>query len=261
MSHAAPSIPPASRLMRFRYALFATITYPAFFFWMLFGAFYLIGPRRKLIRMMSTWGKIFIWLCKVIAGLKLEIRGQQHVSKGPMLIAAKHLSAWETIALLGLFDDPCFIMKEELQKIPLLGSYIIHSRQIPLNRKGSAADMKKMLRAAKQEVSTDQGRQIIIFPEGTRRAVDAEPVYHAGVSMLYTAMDVTCLPLAHNAGLFWPSGYMPHHSGTIIVEFLPPIPPGMDRAQFQTAIQDQLETASRRLIAEGRSALHAGKKS
>ena len=248
-----------SLLMRFRFTLFAVITYPAFFFWMLFGSFYLLGPRRKLIRMMSTWGKIFIWLCRVIAGLKLEVRGTEHLSKGPMLIAAKHLSAWETIALLGFFDDPCFIMKEELQKIPLLGSYIVRSHQIPLNRKGSAADMKKMLRTAKTEVFTDEGRQVIIFPEGTRRPIDAEPVYHAGVSMLYTAMDVPCLPLAHNAGLFWPSGYKPRRSGTILVEILPPIPPGMDRAAFQTEIQTQLETASHRLIAEGRAALQQHK--
>ena len=97
----------------------------------------------------------------------------------------------------------------------------------------------------------------IIFPEGTRRAIDSEPVYHAGVSMLYAAMDVPCLPLAHNAGLFWPNGYIPRASGTILVEILPPIPPGMDRATFQTEIQTQLEAASNRLIAEGRNA-HKG---
>ena len=244
-----------SLLMRFRFALFAAITYPAFFFWMLLGSFYLIGPRRKLIRMMSTWGHIFIWLCRVIAGLKLEVRGREYLTKGPMLVAAKHLSAWETIALLGFFDDPCFIMKEELQNIPLLGRYIVQSHQIPLNRRGSAADMKKMLRTAKTEVLADDGRQVIIFPEGTRRPIGAEPVYHAGVSMLYSTMDVPCLPLAHNAGLFWPSDYMPQRAGTIIVEILPPIPPGMDRATFQTEIQTQLETASNRLIAEGRQAL------
>ena len=112
-----------------------------------------------------------------------------------------------------------------------------------------------MLRTAKTEVRADDGRQVIIFPEGTRRTIDAEPVYHAGVSMLYAAMEVPCLPLAHNAGLFWPSGYAPRRAGTIIVEILPPIPPGMDRAAFQTEIQTQLEAASNRLIAEGRAAL------
>ena len=75
-----------SLLMRLRFTLFAVITYPAFFFWMLFGSFYLLGPRRKLIRMMSVWGKIFIWLCRTIAGLKLDVRGQEHLAKGPLLI-------------------------------------------------------------------------------------------------------------------------------------------------------------------------------
>lgn len=241
-------------LMAARMRLFTVLVYPAFFLWMLIGSPFLLLPRRALIRMMSVWGKVFIGFCRVFAGLKLEIRGREHLPEGPVLIAAKHQSAWETLALLGLFDDPCFVMKQELQKIPLMGQYIIRSHQIPLNRQGGPSDMKKLIKMAKTEVHAGQGRQIILFPEGTRRPVDAPPEYRNGISMIYAMLDVACVPLAHNAGLFWPNGYTPSRTGTIIVEFLPAIPAGMPRDAFQQMIEQQLETASSRLVAEGRRA-------
>ncbi len=241
-------------LMAARMRLFTVLVYPAFFLWMLIGSPFLLLPRRALIRMMSVWGKVFIGFCRVFAGLKLEIRGREHLPEGPVLIAAKHQSAWETLALLGLFDDPCFVMKRELQKIPLMGQYIIRSHQIPLNRQGGPSDMKKLIKMAKTEVHAGQGRQIILFPEGTRRPVDAHPEYRNGISMIYGMLDVACVPLAHNAGLFWPNGYTPSRTGTIIVEFLPAIPAGMPRDAFQQMIEQQLETASSRLVAEGRRA-------
>jgi len=240
--------------MAARMRLFTVLVYPAFFLWMLIGSPFLLLPRRALIRMMSVWGKVFIGFCRVFAGLKLEIRGREHLPEGPVLIAAKHQSAWETLALLGLFDDPCFVMKQELQKIPLMGQYIIRSHQIPLNRQGGPSDMKKLIKMAKTEVHAGQGRQIILFPEGTRRPVDAHPEYRNGISMIYGMLDVACVPLAHNAGLFWPNGYTPSRTGTIIVEFLPAIPAGMPRDAFQQMIEQQLETASSRLVAEGRRA-------
>jgi 1-acyl-sn-glycerol-3-phosphate acyltransferase len=240
--------------MAARMRLFTVLVYPAFFLWMLIGSPFLLLPRRALIRMMSVWGKVFIGFCRVFAGLKLEIRGREHLPEGPVLIAAKHQSAWETLALLGLFDDPCFVMKRELQKIPLMGQYIIRSYQIPLNRQGGPSDMKKLIKMAKTEVHAGQGRQIILFPEGTRRPVDAPPEYRNGISMIYGMLDVACVPLAHNAGLFWPNGYTPSRTGTIIVEFLPAIPAGMPRDAFQQMIEQQLETASSRLVAEGRRA-------
>ncbi len=250
-------IPKPHWLTPIRMRLFTLLVYPAFFLWMLIGSPFLLLPRRALIRMMSVWGKVFIGFCRVFAGLKLEIRGREHLPAGPVLIAAKHQSAWETLALLGLFDDPCFVMKQELQKIPVMGRYIVRSHQIPLNRQGGPSDMKKLIKMAKTEVHADHGRQIILFPEGTRRPIDAPAAYRNGISMIYGMLDVPCVPLALNAGLFWPHGYTPSRSGTIIVEFLPAIPAGMPRDTFQQLIEHQLETASARLVAEGRQALTA----
>jgi 1-acyl-sn-glycerol-3-phosphate acyltransferase len=248
-----PTLPRPGRLTALRMRVFTYLVYPAYFLWMLIGSPFLLLPRRALIRMMSIWGKVFIGFCRVFAGIKLEVRGREHLPAGPVLIAAKHQSAWETLALLGFFDDPCFVMKQELQKIPVMGQYIIRSHQIPLNRQGNAAEMKKLIKMAKTEVHADHGRQIILFPEGTRRPVDAPPAYRNGISMIYAMLDVPCVPLAHNAGLFWPHGYTPTRSGTIIVEFLPAIAPGMARDSFQSLIEQQLEETSNRLVAEGRA--------
>ncbi len=252
MSHSQHPIKTTPWLIAARMRVFTILVYPAFFLWMLIGSPFLLLPRRALIRMMSVWGKVFIGFCRIFAGLKLDIRGREHLPAGPVLIAAKHQSAWETLALLGLFDDPCFVMKQELQKIPLMGQYIIRSHQIPLNRQGGPSDMKKLIKMAKTEVHADNGRQIILFPEGTRRPVDSPPAYRNGISMIYGMLDVPCVPLAHNAGLFWPNGYTPSRTGTIIVEFLPAIPAGMPRDAFQQLIENQLETASSRLVDEGR---------
>ncbi len=252
MSHSQHPIKTTPWLIAARMRVFTILVYPAFFLWMLIGSPFLLLPRRALIRMMSIWGKVFIGFCRIFAGLKLDIRGREHLPAGPVLIAAKHQSAWETLALLGLFDDPCFVMKQELQKIPLMGQYIIRSHQIPLNRQGGPSDMKKLIKMAKTEVHADNGRQIILFPEGTRRPVDSPPAYRNGISMIYGMLDVPCVPLAHNAGLFWPNGYTPSRTGTIIVEFLPAIPAGMPRDAFQQLIENQLETASSRLVDEGR---------
>jgi len=252
VSHSQHPIKTTPWLITARMRVFTILVYPAFFLWMLIGSPFLLLPRRALIRMMSVWGKVFIGFCRIFAGLKLDIRGREHLPAGPVLIAAKHQSAWETLALLGLFDDPCFVMKQELQKIPLMGQYIIRSHQIPLNRQGGPSDMKKLIKMAKTEVHADNGRQIILFPEGTRRPVDSPPAYRNGISMIYGMLDVPCVPLAHNAGLFWPNGYTPSRTGTIIVEFLPAIPAGMPRDAFQQLIENQLETASSRLVDEGR---------
>ena len=248
MSHSQHPIKTTPWLIAARMRVFTILVYPAFFLWMLIGSPFLLLPRRALIRMMSIWGKVFIGFCRIFAGLKLDIRGREHLPAGPVLIAAKH----QSLALLGLFDDPCFVMKQELQKIPLMGQYIIRSHQIPLNRQGGPSDMKKLIKMAKTEVHADNGRQIILFPEGTRRPVDSPPAYRNGISMIYGMLDVPCVPLAHNAGLFWPNGYTPSRTGTIIVEFLPAIPAGMPRDAFQQLIENQLETASSRLVDEGR---------
>jgi 1-acyl-sn-glycerol-3-phosphate acyltransferase len=99
-------------------------------------------------------------------------------------------------------------------------------------------------------VELGRGRQIIIFPEGTRRPAGAEPRYKYGVAQLYVAEGVPCLPVALNSGLFWPRRSIRRKPGTVLVEILDPIPPGLNRDEFYALLQERIETATARLIAE-----------
>ncbi|MFG1289203.1 lysophospholipid acyltransferase family protein [Xanthobacter versatilis] len=188
-------------------------------------------------------------LLRVITGTKAEFRGLEHIPKGPLLIAAKHQSAWETFALLPLFSDPAFILKQELMRIPIFGWIAAKVRMIPIDRKGGSAALKTMTRRAQADMA--EGRQILIFPEGTRRPPGAPPDYKFGVAYLYATLNVSCLPVALNSGLYWPRRAFIRRPGTILVEVLEPIPPGLGRTAFMARLERDIETASNRLLAEG----------
>ncbi|WP_029006618.1 lysophospholipid acyltransferase family protein [Azorhizobium doebereinerae] len=199
------------------------------------------------------WARITGFLLRVVVGTKVEVVGRENIPAGPLLIASKHQSAWETLALLPLFSDATFILKRELMWLPLFGWYLTKGRVIPIDRGARAAALKSMTARARAELAT--GRQIIIFPEGTRRPPGAPPAYKFGVAHLYTSFGVPCLPIALNSGLYWPRNALIRRPGTIRVEILPPIPPGLPRDAFFSRLQSDIETASDRLLAQGRADL------
>lgn len=195
------------------------------------------------------WVHTNVFLLRVLVGTKAEIRGLENIPAGPLLIASKHQSAWETFALLPLFSDPAFILKRELMLIPVFGWFAARARMIPVDRKGGSAAMRAMTRRAQEAMA--EGRQILIFPEGTRRPAGAPPDYKFGVSHLYASLNVPCLPIALNSGLYWPRRAILKRAGTIRVEILPPIPAGMGRHDFLAVLEPVIEAASERLLAEG----------
>ena len=210
-------------------------------------------PYWAIVGVAKSWGRTNLFLLRVICGIKAEFRGVDKIPKGGLLVASKHQSSWETFALLWLFDDPTFILKRELQWIPLFGWFTIKGRMVPVRRgKGSVA-LAEMAERARIELA--KGRQIVIFPEGTRRAAGAEPRYKIGVAHLYEAGGVPCLPIALNSGLFWPRRTFLRMPGTVIVDILDPIPPGLPKEQFFALLQDKIEDATARLIAQGRREL------
>lgn len=212
-------------------------------------------PRAAIRSVVRFWGRYFVWLCRVVGGMKLEVRGASHIRSGPLLVASKHQSIWETFALIGLFDDPCFILKRELTYIPLFGWYALKARMLPVDRRGGGSVMSKLNAQAREEVRNDKGRQILFFPEGTRRPAGAPAVYRQGVSHVYDSLGVPCLPVALNSGLFWPRRSLVMNTGTIVVEFLDVIPPGLPRDVFFTRLQTAIETASDALYREGLASL------
>jgi 1-acyl-sn-glycerol-3-phosphate acyltransferase len=212
-------------------------------------------PYWVIVSAAKWWGRSNIVLLRVICGVKADFRGLEKIPKGPLIVAAKHQSAWDTFALLWMFDDPTFIIKRELQWIPLFGWFTIKGRMIPVDRGARSQALNAM--SARARVEFEKGRQLVIFPEGTRRAAGAEPRYKYGVAQLYDTAGVPCLPLALNSGLFWPRRSMLRVPGTIVVEVLDPIPPGLGKDAFMTRLQNDLEAATARLVEEGQREIAA----
>jgi 1-acyl-sn-glycerol-3-phosphate acyltransferase len=173
----------------------------------------------------------------------------EKIPPGPLIVASKHQSSWETFALLTLFADPTFIVKRELMWIPWFGWYIWKARMIPVDRGAGTQALVLMTEKARVELQHD--RQLVIFPEGTRRAIGAEPAYKFGVAHLYAEIGVPCLPVALNSGLAWPRRKFLRYPGTVRVEILDPIPPGIARGEFFQRLRSDIEQATARLVAAG----------
>ncbi len=209
-------------------------------------------PYRAIVWVAKTWGRVNLVLLRVVAGIDYEIRGRGKIPPGALIVASKHQSTWETFALLPLFDDPTFILKRELQWIPIFGWLTIKGRMVPVDRKKGSQALAAMAERARVELA--KGRQIIIFPEGTRRPAGAEPRYKYGVAHLYAAEGVPCLPVALNSGRFWPRRSIRLRPGKVVVEILDPIMPGLDADTFFEKLKNEIETATARLIAEAEPA-------
>jgi 1-acyl-sn-glycerol-3-phosphate acyltransferase len=209
----------------------------------------LLLPRRYVWIAVRSWAAGTHVLLKWICGIEHRIVGFEKVPPGGVIVASKHQSAWETFTIAAMLPDPTFVLKRELQWIPLFGWYMLRARLIPVNRGTRQAALEQIARGAREKMK--DGRQIIIYPEGTRRPVGAEPSYKYGVAHLYGELDVPCVPVALNSGLYWPRRSLRFTPGTIRMEFLDPIMPGMDRTEFLKVLQDRIETATARLVAEG----------
>jgi 1-acyl-sn-glycerol-3-phosphate acyltransferase len=207
-------------------------------------------PRGAILRVVKFWAGTNFWLLRVVCGIRMEIRGAEKIPPGALLVASKHQSVWETFALFPLFADPAFILKRELMWLPFFGWYSWKGAMIPVDRGRGGQALAALSVSVRKELA--RGRQVIIFPEGTRRAPGAEPSYKYGVVHLYAATGVPCLPVALNSGVLWPRRKFLRYPGTIVLEVLDPIPPGLDAQVFAQRLQHAIEGATASLIAEGR---------
>jgi 1-acyl-sn-glycerol-3-phosphate acyltransferase len=206
-----------------------------------------VMPYTAVVWVAKSWGRVNLVLLR-IAGIGFELRGREKIPHGALIVASKHQSAWETFALLPLFDSPFFIVKRELMWIPFFGWLMRKGRMVSVDRGAGSQALAAMAERARIELA--RGRQLIIFPEGTRRPVAAEPRYKYGVAHLYAVEGVPCLPIALNSGVYWPRRSIRLKPGTVIVEILDPIAPGLDKDAFFNRLQSEIEAASARLVAE-----------
>jgi len=231
-----------------RSLLFNLLFYVTTALYVVLGTPLLFAPRSWAMAALANHAHFELFLLRHIVGLKLEVRGHDKLPRTACLVASKHQSAWETFALIPLFRDPALLMKRELFWIPFHGWFSKKFEMIPVDRDKGPAALRAMLRETRKRVV--DGREIIIFPEGTRRPPGAPPDYKTGVVLLYEALGIPCVPVALNSGLFWPRRSLLRRPGTIVVEFLDPIPPGLPKSEFLSRLIESIETASNRLLAE-----------
>ena len=212
------------------------------------------GPAR-IKAYARSWARFSLWLLAVVCDVQTEIRGAKHLTAGGAIVAAKHQSFLDIIALLSIAPRFVFVLKRELMVIPLFGWFLKKSGMIPIDRSRGRAVMADLNRRVREALAREE--QLIIFPEGTRRAPGAEPAYKSGVSHLYAASEAPCCPVALNSGLFWPRRSFLRKPGRCVVEVLSAIPPGLERATFLAELEQRIETATNQLMRQAEEPGHA----
>jgi 1-acyl-sn-glycerol-3-phosphate acyltransferase len=216
----------------------------------------IVLPRRATMWAARQLATVMLGLLGAIVGLRFELRGDAARLQAPALIACKHQSAWDTFIFYLIARDPAYVMKKELMLIPVYGWLAAKQKMIAVDRKAGASALRRMIQAARDALAA--GRQIVIFPQGTRVAPGTHRAYQPGVAALYAQLQQPVVPIALNSGLFWGRRSFTKLPGTIIIEVLPEIPAGLKRAELMRELESRIEAASARLEAEGRAALAAG---
>ncbi len=205
----------------------------------------LIGPRRSAMAPIRLWARLCLFGLRWIVGLKVEVRGRSPAPRNAALIAAKHQGMLDVLVALDLFPDPCIVLKKELMWIPFFGWFAAKVEMISIDRSSGATAVRRLTAATERALA--EGRQVFIFPEGTRQAPGAPPAYKPGIAALYREMNLPCIPIATNSGHVWPASGLAKFPGVAVYELLPPIPAGLKRGVFMTELEAAIEGAGNRL--------------
>lgn len=200
------------------------------------------------------WG--MLQLSTRLLGLRYRVRGRENLPDGPLIVAAKHQSAWDTFFFHSVLGDPVYVLKRELVLIPFVGWLMLKTGLIPVDRSKGAQALKSMVRGTRQALA--RGCQVVVFPEGTRTAPGTDNVYHPGIAAVYQQLGAMVVPVALNSGVYWRRNSFVKRPGLITVEILPPMPAGLDRRAFLAQLKQQIDGATARLVAEARDAAPAG---
>ena len=233
-------------MLTVRSLLYVALFYIWSVFWVLLISPLMLGPRIWMVRSWRIWSQVVMGLLHVVCDVKVELRGAQHIPKGAALIAPKHQCMLDVFAQFAWLPDSCFVTKKELMWIPFFGWYAYKGRMIVVDRAGHATALRKMVAEAKERFA--DGRQLVIFPEGTRGEPGVPGDYKPGIAALYRELNVPVHPMATNAGVHWPAHGFKRRPGVIVYEYLEPIPPGLKRAEFMRILQERIETASMALL-------------
>ncbi|MEM6653146.1 MAG: lysophospholipid acyltransferase family protein [Pseudomonadota bacterium] len=214
----------------------------------------LLLPRAVVLWFIRLYARLVLIGLKWICGISTEIRGREHIPGGALLIAGKHQAMLDIFVPFLIFADPVVVMKRELLWYPALGWYALKTRMMAIDRLGGAKTMRAMLELADKRVTEEQ-RQLLIYPEGTRVRPGAAPNYKpAGIRAFYKGLAVPLVPLATNAGLCWPAKGFVRRPGKIVYEVLPPLAADLSPKAMVKQLEDRLEKACDRLLDEGLAA-------
>ena len=229
-----------------RSLIFFVWFYLALAFWgLLFMPAVLMGRDRYIWWSMRGWGKATLWGLRWICGVRVNIEGCEHLPTGPALFASKHQAALDTLLPAQFLSEPVFVVKRELTNMFIFGFYMKRG-MIPVDRDAHAKALKEMLRAARTVIA--EGRQIVIYPEGTRQELDAPPDYKPGIAAMYRDLNLPVTPIALNTGLCWPPNGMLRKPGTVTLKILPAIPTGLSRQEFMARLETCIESESQALL-------------
>lgn len=195
-----------------------------------------------------VWSKVGLWVLKILCGVDCKIIGLEKLPNKPVIVACKHQSMWETIVMHLVFHRPAYAFKKELLKIPFYGWYIKIMSGIKVDRQGGASALKDLIKQTKKYL--EEGHSIIIFPQGTRVPINKktdEYPYQAGIAAMYLSAKATVVPAALNSGVYWKKNNMIKKAGTITLEFLDPIEPGLKKAEFLEKLEEVVEKRSEEL--------------
>ncbi len=205
-------------------------------------------PRRVFVAFAVAWVWLMIFAVRSILGIRYELRGLENRPAGAAIYASKHQSAWDVLIYNLIVPDCAYVLKRELHWIPLWGWYVWRLGSVGIDRAGGARALKGMVSDAKRLL--DQGRSIILFPQGTRTPPGESKPYLPGAAALYRGTAYPVVPVALNSGLFWPRREFRKTPGVITIEFLAPIAPGLNRRDFLKELEARIEPAARRLEQE-----------
>lgn len=203
-------------------------------------------PRQANTWSLKTWAKGLIWSLRWLADVKVEVRGQRPTDAA--LVAAKHQSMFDVFSQFALLPDACFVMKKELLMVPLFGWHGMKAGMIVVDRAGHSTALKKLVRDSVERMT--ESRQIVIFPEGTRGLPGQPGEYKPGIAALYRELEMPVTPLALNCGSHWNKGFVVK-PGTIVFDYLEPIPAGLKRGEFMRELQTRIDTATKALEDSG----------
>jgi len=198
-----------------------------------------------------------MWIIRKIMGIEFDVRGRENLpANGPFIIASKHQSAWDTLIYNIIVLDCAYVVKRELFSFPFFGWFLWRVGMIGIDRKGGASTLKQLVANCKARLA--EGRSIIIFPQGTRTAPGTQNPYLPGIAALYAQCNVPVVPTALNSGMFWPRRTFLKYPGTIVIEFLPAIEPGLKRREFSARLEAAIEPATTRIEEEARRVFNVG---